>query len=163
MKAIGFYRIVIPMFLGFMALAILPEDALCDETYKFERMWPATQQPWFFNYPIGIVIDASGHIYVADSGNHRIMKLSPDGALITQWGSFGEADGQFRVPRWMAIDGNGDVYVTEADTNRIQKFTANGEFIKQLGSSGSGDGQLDRVAGIAIDLGRKNSRIKARD
>ena len=114
-------------------------------------MWPISQQPWFFNSPIGIVIDASGYIYVADSANNRIQKLSPDGALITKWGTYGEADGQFRVPRWMAIDGNGDVYVTEADFNRIQKFTANGEFIKKWGSSGSGDGQIDRVAGIATD------------
>ena len=139
--------------LSFIAIVmLLPTLASSEETYKFERMWPSIQHPWFFNNPQGITINTSGNIYVADTGNHRIQKFSPDGALITRWGSYGLGDGQFSVPSWIATDSNGNVYVTERDHSRIQKFTANGEFITKWGSQGSGDGQFKGLLhGIAAD------------
>ena len=133
-------------------LILFPTLALSEETYKFERMWPNIQQPWFFNSPNGIAIDVGGNIYVADSGNNRIQKFSPDGALITRWGSYGIGDGQFNRPSCVAIDGNGNVYVVDSGNCRIQKFTANGEFITKWGSYGSGDGQfMGGLLGIAAD------------
>ena len=141
---IGFVYLFVIMF-------FMPSLALSEETYKFERMWPNIQQPWFFNSPHGIAIDVGGNIYVADEGNNRIQKFSPDGALITRWGSYGIGDGQFNRPSCIAIDGNGNVYVTEWNS-RIQKFTANGEFITKWGSYGSGDGQfIGGLIGIAAD------------
>ena len=135
--------------LFFAALVFVPTFASSEETYKFERMWPNIQQPWFFNHPHGIAVDASGNIFVADEGNNRIQKFSPDGALISRWGSYGGGDGQFDRPGWIAIDGKGDVYVT--DNSRVQKFNANGVFITKWGSEGSGNGEFSYPAGIATD------------
>ena len=134
-------------------LALLPAFALSEETYKFERMWPALQQSWYFNHPCGIAVDANGNIYVADEGNNRIQKFSPDGALITRWGSLAEGNGQFSRPRWIAVDGSGHVYVT--DSVSVHKFTSGGEFLTRRGSQGSGNGEFYYPEGITVDQSRK--------
>ena len=133
----------------FAILFLMPALGSSEETCKFERMWPNIQQPWFFNSPLGIAVDASGNVYVSDSGNSRIQKFSPDGELITRWGSYGTGDGQFDRPAWIAVDGSGYVYVT--DGNRVQKFTATGQFLTKWGSFGSGDGEFSGALGIAAD------------
>jgi sugar lactone lactonase YvrE len=81
-----------------------------------------------FNQPNGIAIDANGYIYVADYGNHRIRRVSPDGRVITYAGSGenGFADGtgseaKFSYPRAIAIDAAGNLFVTSG--NRIRKIT----------------------------------------
>lgn len=76
-------------------LLILPTFASSKETYKFERIWPTLQQPWYFNSPKGIAVDASGAVYVADALNNRIQKFSRDGHLITKWGNFGNGEREF--------------------------------------------------------------------
>jgi len=70
-------------------LVLLPVLALSEETYKFERMWPTIQQSWYFNNPFGIAIGESGNIYVADTGNNRIQKFTPEGTLIYPMGKRG--------------------------------------------------------------------------
>ena len=49
---------------------------LADEEYKFEMMWPALQQPWYFNYNTALAIYPSGEIYIADGVNPRIQKFT---------------------------------------------------------------------------------------
>jgi hypothetical protein len=48
------------------------------ETYKFERMWPALRQPWYFTFPRGIAIDQNDFVYVPDGGC-RIQKFMTGG------------------------------------------------------------------------------------
>jgi len=48
-----------------------------------------------FNTISGVAVDGSGNVYVADAGNYRIQKFTPDGIFITAWGSKGSEDGQF--------------------------------------------------------------------
>jgi len=52
--------------LGIIFLLIIPFQTLADEEYRFERMWPTLQQPWYFNTPVGIAIAPDGSVYVAD-------------------------------------------------------------------------------------------------
>ena len=68
---------------------------------------------------------------------------------LTQWGSYGTADGQFRYPYGVATDGSGNVFVLEY-FNRVQQFDAAGNFIEKWGSVGSGDGQFRYPRGIAV-------------
>jgi phosphohistidine swiveling domain-containing protein len=112
-----------------------------------------------FDYPAGIATDATGDVYVADSGNNRIQKFTSSGAFIAKWGREGSGNGQFvRPPSGIATNPAGQVYVTETTDqqrgragNRIQKFTSNGAFITKWGNGGSGKGQFDWPSGIATD------------
>jgi len=83
-----------------------------------------------FNYPNGVAVDAAGNVYVADTANHRIRKITPDGTVTTLAGSGqpGDVDGpageaQFRLPQALAGDSKGIVYVADTGNNAIRKIT----------------------------------------
>jgi DNA-binding beta-propeller fold protein YncE len=137
-----------------VAFLLIPVCVLAQEVYRYERIWPALQQPWYFDPPEDIAISSSGDVYVADRGNHRIQKFNAAGQFITTWGTEGSGDGQFRTLNGIAIDSRGDVYVVDASSEKahsIQKFTADGQFITTWGSRGSDEGQFESPGTIAID------------
>ncbi len=86
-----------------------------------------TGDGWFIT-PTSVAVDASGNVYVADSGNHRIQKFDSNGKFLTKWGVLGNAEGQFRVPQGVAVDSSGNVYVVDLWGARVQKFDSNGTF-----------------------------------
>ncbi len=110
-----------------------------------------------FNTPIGLALDGSGTIYVADSENHTIRKLLLVGtnwAVTTLAGSpgvYGTNDGagaeaRFNLPTGVATDSAGNVYVSDANNNTIRKITPIGTnwFVTTLaglaGEFGTNDG-----------------------
>jgi hypothetical protein len=82
-----------------------------------------------FNNPSGVAVDGATSIYVADTWNHTIRKLSPTRVVTTiagQAGSSGSADGigkaaRFSNPNGVAVDGAGNVYVADFYFNTIRK------------------------------------------
>ena len=62
-----------------------------------------------FDRPAAAVVDTAGHVYVADTQNHRIEKFTANGTFITQWGGSGPGDGQFDQPAGIAVDSAGNV------------------------------------------------------
>ncbi len=118
--------------------------------YRFERLWPVLQQPWYF-LATGLAVDDQGFIYLADFNAARVQKFTLQGQYITQWGSQGSGPGQFATPQSVVVDSNGDVYVADRSNNRIQKFTSNGEYLTEFGTAGSGPGQISLPRYIAID------------
>lgn len=81
-----------------------------------------------FSLPSGVALDEEGNIYVADSGNSRIRKITPSGYVITLAGSStkGQQDGPglyatFGAPRGITVDTEGTIYVTDGST--IRKIT----------------------------------------
>ena len=104
-----------------------------------------------FNQPFTVAVNASGYIYVADSGNYRIQVFDSNGVFMKKWGSYGGGNGQFDFPEGIAIDSVGQVYVVDANNNRIQVFSADGVFVSKFGSSGSGDGRFYDPWDIALD------------
>lgn len=82
-----------------------------------------------FAAPMGIAVDPSGDILVADSGNHRIREITPAGIVTSLTASTsgargpGGADALFQLPTGVAVDARGDVYVADAAANQIQRIT----------------------------------------
>ncbi|MCP5150622.1 MAG: carboxypeptidase regulatory-like domain-containing protein [Chromatiales bacterium] len=136
--------------LGWLLLAALASEAVrAQASYRFERMWPSLAQPWYFNAS-GLAVDSDGFVYVADNTRHRIVKLSPDGRLVTEWGGFGNGDGEFRQPLGVAVGLDGLVHVVDLE-DRVQVFTADGAFVRTFGAPGSGPGRIGLAFGIAVD------------
>jgi len=52
-----------------------------------------------FNRPYDVVTSGDGSVYVAETGNHRIHKLTGSGTAVTNWGGFGTGNGQFNSPK----------------------------------------------------------------
>jgi len=124
-------------------------EVFADTTYRFERMWPTLQQPWYFNCPTNIAFDSDGNIYVVDVGNYCIVKLSPDGRLIGSWASGGEPLVEWSTD--VAIDDEGNMYLTGNSSICVWKLDRNGAFVAQLGTLGAGPGQFVDPRGIALD------------
>ncbi len=119
--------------------------------------------------PTGIFADPSGNVFLADTGAHRILKVTPLGvvSLIAGTGTKGFAgDGGKAVaaslsgPEGVAVDADGNVYVSDTGNNRIRMISPEGiiRTIAGIGGAGSsGDGglawlaELNGPAGIAVD------------
>ena len=78
--------------------------------------------PLGFYGPRGIAIDSAGRVYVADTGNKRIVVTDSDGKFLYQWGHGGNEPGAFNEPIGVAVDAQGDVYVADTWNGRVQVF-----------------------------------------
>lgn len=99
-----------------------------------------------FNTPSGLAIDKQGNLYVADTGNHAIRKITPEGAVSTLagGGAAGMADGigkaaRFNGPVGLAVDDDGTVYVADTYNDTIRKIAPDGSVTTLAGSGVPGD------------------------
>jgi sugar lactone lactonase YvrE len=98
-----------------------------------------------FYYPDGVATDALGNIYVADTYNHKIRKITPEGKVTTLAGTGtpGSTDGvvsvaSFSYPTDVTIDGSGNLYVVDQNNHKIRKITPDGLVITFAGNGSSG-------------------------
>lgn len=102
-----------------------------------------------FNQPRAVAVDASGYIWVADSGNHTIRRITPGGSVSTVAGlagaaAFADATGsaaRFNTPSGIVINAAGVAFVADTNNSRIRKVTAAGVVTSLAGGTyGSEDG-----------------------
>ncbi|MEW6131397.1 MAG: RHS repeat-associated core domain-containing protein [Acidobacteriota bacterium] len=96
-----------------------------------------------FNRPQGIAVDADNVVYVADTLNHRIRRITPDGAVTTIAGdgTQGFINGQglqarFNAPQGVAIDNAGGLFIADTGNHAVRYVNANGE-VSTLAGDGS--------------------------
>ena len=131
---------------------------------------PATNAE--FNYPEGVVVDASGNLFIADAYNDRIRKVDTNGIITTVAGNAGygfSGDGGMatsaclNLPSGVAVDASGNLFIADAANNRIREVGFNG-IIETVAGSGlfndvpnGGDGgaatgaELDDPNDVVVD------------
>jgi sugar lactone lactonase YvrE len=120
-----------------------------------------------FCQPQGLAVDSGGYVYVADTGNHTIRKITPGGVSSTLAGSsgtVGSCDGagnnaRFNAPTGVAVDGSGNIYVADSNNHTIRRVTPDGVVTTLAGYAGllgcaDGAGANARFfepAGLSVD------------
>jgi sugar lactone lactonase YvrE len=116
-----------------------------------------------FREPRGVAVDASGNVYVVDTGNNRIRKITAKGEVTTLSGfSYGNEDGttyaSFHSPEGIAADASGNVFVADTVNNEIRKITNGGVVTTLAGSESAGKNNGKGTAakfhmprGVAVD------------
>ena len=117
--------------------------------------------------PFGIAVDGSGNVFVADTANNTIRKITPNGAVSTLAGLAGHpgskdglrANAQFRNPWGVAVDGMGNVFVADMSNDTIRKITPAGMVSTLAGQAGMSGGlngvgagaQFNNPFAVAVD------------
>ena len=119
--------------------------------------------------PLSVAVNAVGELFIADTGNHRVRKVSPDGAITTVAGKglFGfSGDGEpateasLSWPNGVAADAAGNLYISDNGNNRVRKVDGTGTITTVAGNGTadfSGDGcpateaSLSSPASVAVD------------
>ncbi|OQY28241.1 MAG: hypothetical protein B6244_07925 [Candidatus Cloacimonetes bacterium 4572_55] len=101
-----------------------------------------------FSRPSGLAVDLDDHLYVADSGNHRVCKFGPDRRFLLTFGEFGWDAGQFQNPVDIATDRSVHIYVVDSGNNRVEKYSHQGVPLSTLFDEDHAS--FERLAGIGF-------------
>ena len=108
----------------------------------------------FLSHPTGIAVDPGGNLFIADTGNDRVVKCDGEGRFIKETGGFGWEEGQFNRPTYIAADHGLNVYVADTQNRRIQRFDRDLNFISTIRAEPDDDfSGFGLLEGITVALG----------
>jgi len=108
-------------------------------------------QPGQFKIPNSLAVSPDGFLYVSDTHNWRIQKLTREGKPVWIKGTPGYRIGQFGRPRGIRVGPDGIVYVVDGATEIVQMFDADGQALMRFGGPGNAPGALGLPSSLAID------------
>ncbi len=120
-----------------LTLSAVPSAA--KDIYRYKRLWPTLQQPWYFSFPNDVTTDDDGYVYIADTESHRIQKFTADGGFVTAWYT------GTHPPRAISTGPRGDIYVA-GDREWVLRFSPDGQFLSSWPIFNAGG-----ATGMAID------------
>ena len=123
-------------------------EALTDDLKGIGSYGPGEGQ---FVWPVQIITDGEGNIFVSDEAIHKISRFNPDGEFESRWGTHGDGDGEFDAPNGIAFDLDGNMVVVDSKNHRVQRYTPDGEYLGGFGSHGDGPGQFELPWGVHVD------------
>jgi serine/threonine protein kinase len=108
-----------------------------------------------FNDPFAVAVDNGENVYVSDTGNNTIRKITSSGVVTTLAGLAGHAgnangigsDARFSNPQGLVVEGAGNIYVADTGNSLIRKITATGRVMTLAG----GNVQFKNPGGVAVD------------
>jgi sugar lactone lactonase YvrE len=115
--------------------------------------------PGQFINPEDLAVDTAGNVYVADTSNNRIQKLTANGQFLLQFGTLGDDPGELTNPTGIAVDAAGNSYVADRSNQRVMQFNSAGAFVRGWGwgvADGSDGFQTCTTtcqAGLAVESG----------
>ena len=156
---------------GSVAVSSKPSPTLGPEATSFGSQGSGAGQ---MERPRGMARDSKGHLWVADTNNHRVEEFNEAGTFVKafgwgvsngesklqvcisscQAGISGSGNGEMSYPDAVATDSNGDIWVADEANHRIEEFSEAGEYLRKAGSVGTGNGQFSENGGpegIAVD------------
>ena len=106
-----------------------------------------------FRDPLGIAADSRGNVFVADTGNHRIVRLLHKDAqmeFVRSFGSEGHGELQFSTPSQVALGSSGTLYVTDTGNDRVVVMTSIGQWLQEIRGDDKGELTFDQPVGLAV-------------
>jgi DNA-binding beta-propeller fold protein YncE len=105
-----------------------------------------------FDRPFDVLNDGGRHLFVSEYGRNQIVKCTPDGKRVLEFGGRGSGPGKLLGPQFLAQDEKGYLYVTDWGNSRVSKYDRQGNFILSFGGRGS-SARLRGPTGIAVREG----------
>lgn len=142
-----------------------------DSEGNFQQHWGTKgDQVGQFDFANGIATDPNnGNIYVADTGNRRVVALTPTGEVRWLLGAPPDAPNTSLIglPRAIFVAQDGNIFVTDTFSHKILVIDSNGKLISEFGDRGTADAQFDFPEGVSVTpsgrmyiADRENGRVQ---
>ena len=107
------------------------DESSCTLTYKPVKVINYLGEEWgYLKAAEDLFMDARGIIYIADTGNNRILKMTREGEIITS--ITGPEDKPLKDPRGVFVDKDGDLYIADTGNDRVVHLDPYGDFVEEF-------------------------------